>query len=256
MIFDLNGFKGYNDSFGHPAGDALLARLGGKLAAIPGEAGAAYRLGGDEFCLIATISDGQAESVIEDACGALAEQGEGFEISTSFGAIMLPDEATDASEACTWPTSGCTRRSTRAAARQARPCTHSSTRSRTEPGLHDHSRGGRLARGRDRADARPAPRRARGSLARRPAPRPRRARRSRRDPPQAGTPRRARVGVHPPAHARRRTDPARVAAFGASPRSSARRTSAGTAPAIPTASRARTSRSRPGSSAPADAFPR
>ena len=33
MIFDLNGFKGYNDSFGHPAGDALLVRLAEKLSA-------------------------------------------------------------------------------------------------------------------------------------------------------------------------------------------------------------------------------
>lgn len=28
-FFDLNGFTRYNDSFGHAAGDALLARIGG-----------------------------------------------------------------------------------------------------------------------------------------------------------------------------------------------------------------------------------
>jgi two-component system cell cycle response regulator len=99
MLFDLDGFKGYNDTFGHPAGDALLARLGSKLATVPGQGGAAYRLGGDEFCLMAPVSGEAAEQLIDDACAALTERGEGFEIETSFGAIMLPDEATDASHA-------------------------------------------------------------------------------------------------------------------------------------------------------------
>ena len=31
ILFDLNGFKLYNDTFGHPAGDALLMRLGARL---------------------------------------------------------------------------------------------------------------------------------------------------------------------------------------------------------------------------------
>ena len=33
VMFDLDGFKQYNDSFGHAAGDALLQRLGGRLIA-------------------------------------------------------------------------------------------------------------------------------------------------------------------------------------------------------------------------------
>jgi diguanylate cyclase (GGDEF)-like protein len=99
MLFDLDGFKGYNDTFGHPAGDALLVRLGAKLAGVPGDGGAVYRLGGDEFCLVATIGEGDAEPLIDRACEALSERGEGFEIMSSFGAILLPDEATDASQA-------------------------------------------------------------------------------------------------------------------------------------------------------------
>ena len=52
-MFDLDGFKSYNDTHGHPAGDTLLARLGARLAAAFTESGSAYRLGGDEFCLLA-----------------------------------------------------------------------------------------------------------------------------------------------------------------------------------------------------------
>jgi diguanylate cyclase (GGDEF)-like protein len=99
MLFDLDGFKGYNDSFGHPAGDALLARLGSKLAQVPGDLGAAYRLGGDEFCVVATVRAGDAERLIDRACLALSERGEGFEVSSSFGAVLVPDDATDPSEA-------------------------------------------------------------------------------------------------------------------------------------------------------------
>ena len=99
MLFDLDGFKGYNDTFGHPAGDALLTRLGAKLATVPPDGGSVYRLGGDEFCLLATVREGEAEPLIDRACEALTERGEGFEIGSSFGAVLLPDEATDASHA-------------------------------------------------------------------------------------------------------------------------------------------------------------
>ena len=52
VFFDLNGFKGYNDSFGHAAGDALLARIGASLQVAVGHSGRTYRLGGDEFCAL------------------------------------------------------------------------------------------------------------------------------------------------------------------------------------------------------------
>ena len=51
-LFDLDGFKHYNDRFGHPAGDALLARLGARSATPSATAARAYRLGGDEFCVL------------------------------------------------------------------------------------------------------------------------------------------------------------------------------------------------------------
>ena len=50
-IFDLNGFKLYNDTFGHPGGDELLDRLAARLARAVRPEGKAYRLGGDEFCV-------------------------------------------------------------------------------------------------------------------------------------------------------------------------------------------------------------
>jgi two-component system, cell cycle response regulator len=45
VLLDLNGFKSYNDAFGHAAGDTVLARLGRALAESV-EAGTAYRMGG------------------------------------------------------------------------------------------------------------------------------------------------------------------------------------------------------------------
>lgn len=61
-IFDLDGFKAYNDTFGHPAGDALLARLGVKLRDSAGEHARAYRMGDDEFCLLIQADEDSADA--------------------------------------------------------------------------------------------------------------------------------------------------------------------------------------------------
>src|SRR4051794_31868760 len=67
LLFDLDGFKEYNDVFGHPAGDRLLVRLGERLGdAVVGH-GRAYRLGGDEFCAVVHPGPGGVD-VIVSAC--------------------------------------------------------------------------------------------------------------------------------------------------------------------------------------------
>jgi diguanylate cyclase (GGDEF)-like protein/PAS domain S-box-containing protein len=91
-IFDLDGFKSYNDVFGHPAGDALLERLARRLRESIGERASAYRMGGDEFCVFA--SSGDLRDVVEDARLALSDQGDGFLIRCSSGSAELPIEAT------------------------------------------------------------------------------------------------------------------------------------------------------------------
>ena len=98
-LFDLDGFKSYNDAFGHPAGDALLVRLGGKLAAAAGSHGRAYRLGGDEFCVLAALEHTTADDLLPAAARALSDDGEAFTITSSHGAALLPDEAGEAHEA-------------------------------------------------------------------------------------------------------------------------------------------------------------
>ncbi|MDC8754740.1 EAL domain-containing protein [Erythrobacter sp. sf7] len=52
MIIDLDGFKGVNDTLGHPVGDALLIRVAERLSSVVGESGVVGRLGGDEFQIL------------------------------------------------------------------------------------------------------------------------------------------------------------------------------------------------------------
>jgi two-component system cell cycle response regulator len=98
-LFDLDGFKQYNDTFGHPAGDTLLVRLGGNLAAFLHGRGQAFRMGGDEFCALFQTSGESHDPMVHGAASALSEHGDGFSIGCSYGAIALPLEADGAVEA-------------------------------------------------------------------------------------------------------------------------------------------------------------
>lgn len=99
VLFDLDGFKAYNDAFGHPAGDALLTRLGRRLESFAAPHGRAYRLGGDEFCLLAEVKAADVDGLVAGAAAALSERGDGFRVAASLGSVLLPSEAASAEAA-------------------------------------------------------------------------------------------------------------------------------------------------------------
>lgn len=100
-LFDLDGFKSYNDTFGHAAGDELLNRLGRNLTKAADAVGAkAYRLGGDEFCVLTQLpvgarGDKASEDIIGAAVDALTDEGEGWTIGASVGTVWVPGDAVD-----------------------------------------------------------------------------------------------------------------------------------------------------------------
>lgn len=98
-MFDLDGFKQYNDTFGHGAGDALLARLSGRLRDSAEGSATAYRMGGDEFCLLAHAGVVDGERAVRLAAAALSDSGEGWQVGCSWGVAWMPSEASGGSEA-------------------------------------------------------------------------------------------------------------------------------------------------------------
>jgi diguanylate cyclase (GGDEF)-like protein len=99
VLYDLDGFKAYNDTFGHLPGDALLRRLASKLTEATADWGRAYRLGGDEFCVLSPLRSGEdAAGISAVGTRALHESGEGFTISASHGAVIIGDDALEPSD--------------------------------------------------------------------------------------------------------------------------------------------------------------
>ena len=95
LLFDLNGFKAYNDTYGHPAGDALLTRLATALMRAVDGRGQAYRMGGDEFCVLSAAPLDQAQELVELTRAALTEHGDGFAITAALGSAALDSPDSD-----------------------------------------------------------------------------------------------------------------------------------------------------------------
>lgn len=68
ILVDIDFFKQYNDSLGHPEGDQLLRRLASLLKHVLGEGAKLYRLGGDEFAAVLPCDD---DALLVDYCDQL-----------------------------------------------------------------------------------------------------------------------------------------------------------------------------------------
>jgi diguanylate cyclase (GGDEF)-like protein len=74
LMIDVDHFKLFNDTYGHPEGDACLTRLGETLAGIAAQTmGFAGRYGGEEFCLLLPNTDGARAIEIGERVRAAVE---------------------------------------------------------------------------------------------------------------------------------------------------------------------------------------
>jgi diguanylate cyclase (GGDEF)-like protein len=74
LMIDVDHFKLYNDTYGHPEGDACLTRLGEALSGIAADTmGFAGRYGGEEFCLLLPNTDGVRAREIGEAVRATVQ---------------------------------------------------------------------------------------------------------------------------------------------------------------------------------------
>jgi len=96
LMMDLDRFKAFNDTRGHPAGDQLLAQVARAIESSIRSADRAYRYGGDEFAVILPDSGRLgAEEVAErirSGVETLQQKGTGPTVSISIGIAAFPGD--------------------------------------------------------------------------------------------------------------------------------------------------------------------
>jgi diguanylate cyclase (GGDEF)-like protein len=104
LMLDLNGFKQVNDTYGHGAGDALLAAVALRIAAAVRECDCAARLGGDEFAVIAPrLQESMAVAIAGRLADAIDEpimiDGHVHQVTTGIGIALVEQPGLSPAEA-------------------------------------------------------------------------------------------------------------------------------------------------------------
>jgi diguanylate cyclase (GGDEF)-like protein len=100
-MVDLDGFKEINDSFGHAAGDELLAQVAKRLSSCMRESDTVARIGGDEFAILTIFDpvqgppDGITDRVLAEFRTDFTCAGKSFKIGASMGLAIWPDDGED-----------------------------------------------------------------------------------------------------------------------------------------------------------------
>lgn len=105
LMVDLDDFKAINDTYGHAAGDAVLAEVARRLKPLMRDSDTVARLAGDEFVALVEALEDRA---VADAIAAKIEKafaspltlgdGRSILVGTSVGTAVYPDEAPDAEQ--------------------------------------------------------------------------------------------------------------------------------------------------------------
>jgi len=96
-LVDLDNFKSINDTYGHLAGDRVLAQVAARLR----RGGESFRIGGDEFALLLPGRDADEGREIAEAVSrriASATYEHGGDVSISAGVATYPQDGVDRNE--------------------------------------------------------------------------------------------------------------------------------------------------------------
>lgn len=102
-LIDLDHFKAVNDTFGHPAGDALLTEVGRRLSAVAPAGALVARLGGDEFGILASGVKSAAQArelgraICETVAAPIRVSGVELHVGASVGLAQAPEDGIERS---------------------------------------------------------------------------------------------------------------------------------------------------------------